>query len=198
MTGSKVMQHRRRRDVASYVIMLLSFLFMEQTMAQDDLSPGRGGNGGSARVEGGLAIGGPGGRVSGDARGLRGGDGGGEGSVGDVVVGGGGGHVAGAGVWLPPARSGYEVHQRALGLPVDPYLAQFGRGGAMAGYDEKLAVVDRIREDYLRSHSNMSPERMYDVHSVPLEHINGGLQAVNEPWRARIFDDQFEFCLPTE
>lgn len=199
MTGSKVMQHRRRRDVASYVIMLLSFLFIEQTMAQDDLPPGRGGNGGSARVEGnGLAIGGLGGRVSGDARGLRGGDGGGEGSVGDVVVGGGGGHVAGAGVWLPPARSGYEVHQRALGLPVDPYLAQFGRGGAMAGYDEKLAVVDRIREDYLRSHSNMSPERMYDAHSVPLEHINGGLQAMNEPWRARIFDDQFEFFLPTE
>jgi hypothetical protein len=91
------MQHRRPRGVASYVIMLLSFLFMEQTMAQDSLPPGRGGNGGSARVEGnGLAIGGPGGRVSGDARGVRGGDGGGEGSVGgDVVVGGGGGHVAG-------------------------------------------------------------------------------------------------------
>jgi hypothetical protein len=196
MTGSKVMQHRRRRDDASYVILLLSFLFMEQTMAQDDLPPGKGGNGGSARVEGnGLAIGGPGGRVAGDARGVRGGDGGG-GSIGDVVAGGGGGHVAGPGVWLPPARSGYEVHQRALGLPVDPFFAQFGRGGAMPGYNEKLTVVDAIREKYLRSQSKLSPESMYDVHSVPLEHINGALQVMNEPWRARIFDDQFEFFLP--
>jgi hypothetical protein len=111
-------------------------------------------------------------------------------------VGGAGGHVAGPGVWLPPARSGYEVHQRALGLPVDPYLAQFGRGGAMAGYNEKLAVVDKIREDYLRSQSKMSPESMYDVHSVPLEYINDALRGMNEPWRARIFDDQFEFFLP--
>ena len=59
-------------------------------------------------------------------------------------MGGGDGNVAGPGVWLPPTRSGYEVHQRALGLPVDPYLAQFGRGGAMPGYNEKLAIVDKI------------------------------------------------------
>jgi hypothetical protein len=111
-------------------------------------------------------------------------------------VGGEGGHVAGPGVWLPPARSGYEVHQRALGLPVDPYLAQFGRGGAMPGYNEKVTVVDRIREDYLRSYSKMSPASMYNVHSVPLEYINAALQAMKEPWRARIFDDQFEFFLP--
>jgi hypothetical protein len=196
MTGKHATQYRRHRDIARYVILLSSFLSMEQTMAQDDLPPGRGGNGGSARVEGnGLAIGGPGGRVSGDARGVRGGDGG-DGGIGDVVVGGGGGHVAGPGVWLPPARSGYEIHQRALGLPVDPYLAQFGRGGAMAGYNEKLTVVDRIREDYLRSHSKPLPESMHNVYSVPLEYINGALQAINEPWRARIFDDQFEFFLP--
>lgn len=168
-------------------------------MVQDNLPPGRGGNGGSAWVEGdGSAIGGPGGRVSGDASGLRGGDGGGAGSVGTEVAGGGGGHVAGPGVWLPPARSGYEVRQRANGLPVDPLLAQFGRGAAMAGYDEKLAAVNSIREDYLRSHSNMSPERIYDVHSVSLKHINAALQAKNEPWRARIVDDQFEFFFPNE
>jgi hypothetical protein len=181
------------------VISFLPFFMVEQTMAQDNLPPGRGGNGGSARVEGnGLAIGGPGGRVSGNARGIRGGDGGGKGSVGDVVVGGGGGHVAGPEVWLPPARSGYEVYQRALGLPVDPYLAQFGRGVAMPGYNEKLAVVDRIREDYLQSQSKMSAKSMYDVHSVPLEYINSALQAMNERWRARIFDDQFEFFLSAE
>jgi hypothetical protein len=88
------------------------------------------------------------------------------------------------------------VHQRALGLPVDPYLAQFGRGGAMAGYNEKLTVVDTIREDYLRKHSQISPESMYNVHSVPLEYINAALQAMNEPWRGRIVDDQFEFFRP--
>jgi hypothetical protein len=49
----------------------------------------------------------------------------------------------------------HEVHQRALGLTVDPYLAQFGRGGAMPGYNEKLIVVDRIREEYQRSHSKI-------------------------------------------
>ena len=36
------------------------------------------------------------------------------------------------------------MHQRARGLPVDPYLAQFGRGGVMPGYNEKLAIVDKI------------------------------------------------------
>ena len=190
--GSKMKPHRCLSEAASFAIVLLSLVLVEQAMAQDNLPPGRGGNGGSARAND-LAIGGPGGRVVGDARGAQGGGGGGEGSVGDVVVGGGGGHVAGPGIWLPPARSGYEVHQRVLGLPVDPYLAQFGRGGAMAGYDEKLAIVDRIREGCLRSHSNVSPENMFNVHSVPLEHINSALQATSEPWRARIFDDQFEF-----
>lgn len=166
-------------------------------MPSDDLPPATGGKGGSVQIEGdGLAIGGPGGRVAGDPRGVRGGDGGGGHHKGDgIAVGGGGGHVAGPGVWLPPARSGYEVHQRARGLRVDPYFAQFGRGGAMPGYNEKLAVVDKIREDYLQSRSMKSAESMYNVHSVPLQHINDALKAMNEPWRARIFDDQFEFLL---
>src|SRR5262249_18286062 len=111
---------------------------------------GRGGSGGDAKVEqDGLAIGGPGGRGVGPAEGGQGGDGGGGGSGGDVVAGGGGGHVAGPGVWTPPARSGYEVHQRALDLPIDPSIAQFGRGGAVAGYAEKWAIVDQIRQEYL-------------------------------------------------
>jgi hypothetical protein len=161
------------------------------------VSPAKGGDGGSAQVDGnGLAIGGPGGRVSGDPKVFRGGDGGGGHVAGDgVVVGGSGGHVAGPGVWLPPARSGYEVHQRSLGLPVDPELAKFGRGGAMPGYEERLAVVDKIREDYLQSHSKMSAQNMYDVHAVPLDYINDALQIRSESWRARIFDDQFEFFL---
>ncbi len=183
-----------RHGYRSAVTLFLSALLMEQAMAQNDLPPARGGNGGSVRVDGdGLAIGGPGGRVVGDAKGVRGGDGGGAGSVGDVVVGGGGGHVAGPGVWLPPARSGYEVHQRALGLPIDPFLAQFGRGGAMAGYNERLTIVDRIREEYLRSRSQLSSQSMFNVHSVPLDYINEELRVKNEAWRARIFDDQFEF-----
>lgn len=154
---------------------------------------GQGGDGGHAKVAGdGLAVGGPGGRVTGRATEGRGGDGGG-GGIGDVGAGGGGGHVAGPGVWLPPARSGYEVHQRALGLPVDPHLAQFGRGAVMPGYTEKLIVVDQIRADYLSARSLMSPTTMFDVHSVPLDQINGALAAMNEQWRARVVDDQFEF-----
>jgi hypothetical protein len=47
-------------------------------MAQDSLPPARGGNGGNAQVDGnGLAIGGAGGRIAGNAKGVRGGDGGG-------------------------------------------------------------------------------------------------------------------------
>jgi hypothetical protein len=66
----------------------------------------------------------------------------------------------------------------------------------MPGYNEKLTIVDGIRENYLRSHSNMSPENMYNVHSVPIEYINGALHNLNEAWRARVFDDQFEFFIP--
>lgn len=200
MTRSKLVGHDFGGDVARLLAVASLFCLWAtgQVMAQDILPPGRGGDGGSVRIEGdGLAIGGPGGRAVGDARGARGGDGGG-GGIGDVVVGGAGGHVAGPGVWLPPARSGYEVHQRALGLPIDPQFAQFGRGGAMAGYNERLTIVDSIRGKYLRLQSNLSPANMYDVHSVPLEYINRELQAQSEPWRARIYDDQFEFFLPTK
>jgi len=38
----------------------------------------------------------------------------------------------------------------------------------MAGYDEKLAIVGQDCEGCLRSHSNVSPENMFNVHSVPL------------------------------
>jgi hypothetical protein len=65
----------------------------------------------------------------------------------------------------------------------------------MAGYNEKLTVVDKIREDYLRKHSEISPQSTYSVPSVPLEYINAVLQAMNEPWRARIFDDQLDEAL---
>jgi hypothetical protein len=166
------------------------------SVSSDAPPDARGGDGGDAIASVGrrLAIGGPGGRAVGSAPGLAGQPGGGtEGSIGEIVVGGGGGHAGGPGVWLPPARSGYEVHQRKLSLPVDPYLAQFGRGGAIPGYDEKLEVVDQIRSDYLRARALMTPQNMFNVNSVPLDHINGALAAMNQSWRARVVDDQFEF-----
>jgi hypothetical protein len=71
-------------------------------MTQDNLPPGKGGDGGSARVEGdGLAIGGPGGRVVGDARDGRGGDGGG-GGIGTVAA---GGEQAGRAQFRPTAQA---------------------------------------------------------------------------------------------
>lgn len=66
----------------------------------------------------------------------------------------------------------------------------------MPGYNERLSVVDKVREDYLRERSKVSRANMYNVHSVPLDHINGELQAANVPWRVSIFDDQFEFFTP--
>src|SRR5712691_846837 len=107
---------------------------------------GQGGKGGDASVLGsGVAIGGPGG-VSGKG-GIGGAGGSGEVHGDGHAAGGAGGSVNDEGVWRPHAKSGYEVHQKALGLPVDPFIRQFGRGGAAAGYEPKLQVVQQLREN---------------------------------------------------
>jgi hypothetical protein len=105
---------------------------------------GTGGKGGDAKVGGsGVAIGGPGGQAG---KYGRGGDGGSAEVQGDGhAAGGAGGSVNDEGVWRHPAKSGYEVHQRALVLPVDPWMRPFGRGGAAPGYESKLQVVQEFR-----------------------------------------------------
>jgi hypothetical protein len=157
---------------------------------------GQGGKGGDAKVFGsGIAIGGPGGRA-----GLygRGGDGGGGEVHGDgVAAGGAGGHAGQDGVWPPPAKSGYEVYQRTMGLSVDPFMRQFGRGGTGAGYEPKLQVVEEIRSIYFKQ-NKVQPQTIFqNIHAMPLDKLNEELARRNEIWRARIVDeDEYEFFVP--
>ncbi len=145
---------------------------------------GQGGHGGDAKVGGsGIAIGGPGGHAG---KGGRGGDGGGGEVKGDgVAAGGAGGHAGDVGVWRPPAKSGYEVYQRAMGLPVDPALRGFGRGGAGAGYEPKLKIVEELRVAYFRDHAKPFRTVFEDINAVPLEYLNDALAATGEVWRVR-------------
>jgi hypothetical protein len=81
---------------------------------------------------------------------------------------------------------------RALGLSVDPNLAQYGRGGAMAGWPERKAVVDQIRQRYLAVHGGDE----HNIDAVPIDWINAQLEREGVDWRARVVDDQYEFHLP--
>ena len=114
------------------LLMLAGALQMQQSIwksqaSEPPASPmteASGGQGGDARVSGiGIAIGGPGGQ--GGKYGI-GGVGGSAEVHGDGLAAGGAGGAAGEDrVWRAPAKSGYEIAQRKLGLPVDPILRQY-------------------------------------------------------------------------
>jgi hypothetical protein len=163
--------------------------------APKPFTAGEGGKGGDAKVGGsGIAIGGPGGNAG---RYGRGGDGGGGEVSGDGIAAGGAGGAAGDdGVWRAPAKSGYEIYQRKMGLPVDPYIRQFGRGGAGAGYEPKFKDVGQLRADYFRKHAT-KPEGVFEnIAAVPLDYLNDALAVKGEDWRVRIVDDEYEFYIP--
>lgn len=153
---------------------------------------GTGGKGGDAKVGGsGIAIGGPGGPAG--KYGVGGTGGGGEVHGDGLAAGGAGGAAGDDGVWRSPAKSGYEIAQRALGLPVDPYLRQFGRGGAGGGYQPKLEVIEQLRAVYFNKNST-HPETIFEnINAVPLDYLNDELFLRRESWRVRIVDDEYEF-----
>jgi hypothetical protein len=156
---------------------------------------GSGGKGGDAKVGGsGIALGGPGGQAG--KHGI-GGAGGSAEVHGDGLAAGGAGGAAGEdGIWRAPAKSGYEIAQRKLGLPVDPYMRQFGRGGAVPGYEPKLTIIEQFRAAYFRKYSK-SPKTIFeDINAVPLDYLNHELIATKEIWRVRIVDDEYEFFIP--
>jgi len=157
---------------------------------------GKGGKGGSAAVYGhGAAIGGPGGH-SGNLPGI-GGDGGSGFVNGDgASAGGEGGSVDGEFEWFPPARSGYEVHQRALNLPVDPVLRQYGRGGMSAGYAEKLAVVQNLRTAFFVTTSAPVRSIDEDIAAVPIAYLNSKLAELGLHWRAKVVQGDYWFFVP--
>jgi hypothetical protein len=99
-------------------------------------------------------------------------------------------------IWRAPAKSGYEIAQRKLGLPVDPYMRQFGRGGAVPGYEPKLAIIEQLRAAYFTKYSK-SPKTIFeDINAVPLSYLNNELVAKKEIWRVRIIDDEYECFIP--
>jgi hypothetical protein len=163
--------------------------------ASQQSAVGVGGEGGNALVVGsGIAIGGPGGPAG------KFGVGGAGGSAivhGDGLAAGGAGGAAGdEGVWRAPAKSGYEIAQRKLGLPVDPFMRQFGRGGAVPGYEPKLAVIEQLRASYFAQHSK-KPETIFEnIDAVPLDYLNNELAVRKETWRVRIIDYEYEFYIP--
>jgi hypothetical protein len=156
---------------------------------------GQGGKGGDAKVGGsGIAIGGPGGAAG---KYGRGGDGGGGEVAGDGIAAGGEGGAAGDdSVWRPPARSGYEVYMERTGQAPDPFMKQFGRGGAGGGYAAKFEVIERLRSEYFQSHS-ITPQSVFEnINAVPLDYLNQTLEAMHEAWRARIINGQYVFFIP--
>ena len=155
---------------------------------------GIGGKGGDAKVGGnGVAIGGPGGHAGKYGSGGNGGNGEVKGN--GVSVGGEGGAAGADEVWRPPARSGYEIYMEETGQVPDPY----GRGGAGGGYTAKLQVIEKLRTEYFRSHSQPPQTIFENIGAVPIDYLNGALHAMNQNWRVRIVqgpNGQYEFFIP--
>jgi hypothetical protein len=143
-----------------------------------------------------IAIGGPGG--PGGNSGFGGVGGGALGTGDNMIVAGGAGGAAGDNrVWRHPAKSGYEVAQKALGLPVDPMLRQYGRGGAVPGYEPKLAFIEELRRTYFERYNIQRQSIFENISAVPLTYLNNALADKNEEWRVRISDgDEYEFFVP--
>jgi hypothetical protein len=162
----------------------------------EKLVGGQGGKGGDAKVGGsGVAIGGPGGQAG--KYGIGGAGGSGEVHGDGLAAGGAGGAAGDDGIWRAPAKSGYEIAQRTLGLPVDPFMRQFGRGGAGAGYESKLSVVEHLRASYFEDNTKRPQAIFENINAVPLDYLNSKLHANREVWRVRIVDDEYEFFIPT-
>lgn len=153
---------------------------------------GTGGRGGNANVRGnGIAIGGKGG-MSGAFG--HGGDGGSAKVHGaGLAAGGEGGHACEAGVLRPPARSGYEVARRAQGLPIDPLLKQFGRGGCDPRYYMLLRfTLDLIEPGATDGIEDMGLDPEYK-NELSLDEINKRLWLAGASWSVHLLDGQYEF-----
>ena len=159
---------------------------------------GTGGKGGDAKVGGsGLAFGGPGGAAG--KYGVGGAGGSAEVTGDGIAAGGAGGAAGNDDVWPPPAKSGYEIAQKRMGLPVDPNMRQFGRGGAVAGYEPKLHVIEQLRAAYFQANKKNPQSIFENINAVPLNYINKELTARHENWRVRIVeDDEYEFFVPRQ
>ena len=88
-----------------------------------------------------------------------------------IAVGGEGGSAGEDKVWSPPARSGYEIYMEKMGLPSDPLFKQFGRGGAVQGYTEKLQIIQQLRTEYFNIHLIKPESVLENINAVPLGYL---------------------------
>jgi len=157
-----------------------------------------GGKGGNAKVSGnGLAAGGPGGSIANDAQG-HGGDGGSAEVYGSgIAAGGAGGSVGSSVYWPHPAKNGYDAMMAAKGVSVSATMRRPGRGGAAAGYMEKLSIVNGLRATYF-TQKHLSPkDYLDDIDAVPLDYLNKALADSGATWRVKIVDlNEYDFYIP--
>jgi hypothetical protein len=85
---------------------------------------------------------------------------------------------------------------RARGLPVDPQMKRYGRGGIDPEYYRKLRVIYALRGDHscdALDDLSLDPECQNDV---SLDELNKKLEEHGHSWRVRSDDGQYEFFLP--
>ncbi|GMV62915.1 MAG: hypothetical protein AMXMBFR74_20830 [Parvibaculum sp.] len=170
-----------------------------ETQAPAPIIFAQGGKGGDAIASnGGVAYAGPGGSVAIGGQGIGGKGGDATAEVANVEsAGGAGGSVGSDKYWPHPAKSGYETMMLAKGLPVDPAMRPYGRGGAVSGYEPKLEIVNSLRGKYFAS-EGLSPRSYFeDINAVSAEYLNSELEKMGEPWRVKIVDsDEYDFYIP--
>jgi hypothetical protein len=85
---------------------------------------------------------------------------------------------------------------RAQGLPVDPQLKRFGRGGVDPEYYRKLRAIYIIRGDLSHETTDdlgLDPDCQTDL---SIAELNRRLAQSGETWRVRANDGQYEFYTP--
>lgn len=147
-----------------------------------DFSSGVGGAGGGGKIIGnrGTIIGGRGGAGGVGGTGGAGGSGHIEGDDG-LIVGGDGGNCA-----TPDGRGGRAAPSPAerTGLPSELWI--YGRGGAggnVPEYDRRLAVLKRIRLEYMTKFPDEVPFIDAGIDPVPINWVNKRLEELSERWR---------------
>jgi hypothetical protein len=156
-----------------------------------------GGDGGGAKVFGsGIAVGGPGGSIADGAQG-RGGAGGNAEVYGNgIAAGGAGGSVGSDSYWPHPAKNGYDAMMVAKGVSAPADYRWPGRGGAVAGYEEKLAIVKGLRARYFAEEHTPPKDYLDDINAVPLDYLNNAIEASGVRWRVKIVDlNEYDFYI---
>lgn len=158
-----------------------------------------GGNGGAAKaIDGGVALGGSGGR-SGVGSGGAGGDAEASGA-GSMSIGGDGGDSGrsdgrgGKGGDSPLKKLSPE-YLKSWGLTGNEGYGQGGRGANSPEYDRSLKVLNSISAEYIKKHPNAKLEPMPGVLMPPVSWVNERLSQRRETFSVEFIDNGTDFLL---